>query len=94
MNERLKELFRQAHEQKPTITVNPETFEPEHKIGNGGKPLYMTVFSPEKFAELIVAECAEIAYKTSWDDLVHGYGQAVIPLHLHNTIKQHFGVEE
>ena len=48
----------------------------------------------EKFAELIVKECAEIAYKTSWDDLVHGYGQAVIPIHLHNTIKQHFGVEE
>ena len=47
----------------------------------------------EKFAELIVRECADIAYKTSWDDLVHGYGQAVIPLHLHNTIKQHFGVE-
>ena len=47
-----------------------------------------------KFAELIVQECAEIAYKTSWDDLVHGYGQAVIPLHLHNTIKQHFGVKE
>ena len=46
----------------------------------------------EKFAELIVRECADIAYKTSWDDLVHGYGQAVIPLHLHNTIKQHFGV--
>lgn len=48
----------------------------------------------KRFAELIVKECAEIAYKTSWDDLVHGYGQAVIPLHLHNTIKQHFGVEE
>lgn len=47
----------------------------------------------EKFAELIVRECADIAYKTSWDDLVHGYGQAVIPLHLHNTIKEHFGVE-
>ena len=51
-------------------------------------------FFREKFAELIVEECADIAYKTSWDDLVHGYGQAVIPLHLHNTIKQHFGVEE
>ena len=48
----------------------------------------------QKFSQLIVQECADIAYKTSWDDLVHGYGQAVIPLHLHNTIKQHFGVEE
>jgi len=48
----------------------------------------------KKFAELIVRECADIAYKTSWNDLVHGYGQAVIPLHLHNTIKQHFGVDD
>lgn len=51
-------------------------------------------FSPEKFAELIVRECADKAYKTAWDDLVHGHGQAVIPLHLYNTIKEHFGVEE
>lgn len=51
-------------------------------------------FDYKKFAELLIRECADIAYKTSWDDLVHGYGQAVIPLHLHNTIKQHFGVEE
>jgi hypothetical protein len=56
---------------------------------------YLTNYLDEqKFAELIVRECADIAYKTSWDDLVHGYGQAVIPLHLHNTIKQHFGVKE
>lgn len=51
------------------------------------------LFDKEKFAELIVKECADIAYKIVWDDLVHGYGQAVIPLHVHNSIKQHFGFE-
>lgn len=55
---------------------------------------WMGVEHAEKFAELIVKECAKIAYKTSWDDLVHGHGQAVIPLHLYNTIREHFGVEE
>lgn len=54
-------------------------------------------YTPEQmreFAELIVRECADIAYKIVWDDLVHGYGQSVIPLHVHNSIKEHFGVEE
>ena len=51
-------------------------------------------FSQVKFAELIVRECADIAYKTSWDDLVYGYGLSVIPIHLYDTIKEHFGVEE
>jgi hypothetical protein len=48
----------------------------------------------EKFAELIVKECADKAYKTAWDDLTLGYGIGVIPLHISNTIKEHFGVEE
>jgi hypothetical protein len=48
----------------------------------------------EYLAELIVRGCADIAYKTSWDALVHEYGQSVIPLHLYNTIKQRYGVEE
>lgn len=47
-----------------------------------------------KFAELIIKECADKAYKTAWDDLTHGYGHAVIPLHLYNSIKEHFGVTE
>lgn len=94
MNERIRKLIEQAHEQKPIIVLAPETCQPTHKIGNGGVPMYHSELNPEKFAELIVRECADIAYKTSWDALIHGYGQAVIPLHLHNTIKQQFGVEE
>jgi non-homologous end joining protein Ku len=48
----------------------------------------------EKFAELIVRECADKAYKTAWDDLTHGYGQSVVPLHIHNDLLEHFGVKE
>ena len=83
VNERIKQLAEQARKEYLKL---PTGYRPE-QVG-----LYRELM--EKFAELIVRECADIAYKTSWDDLVHGYGQAVIPLHLHNTIKQHFGVEE
>lgn len=61
---------------------------------NGNRGLLWTESDKEEFAELIVRECADLAYKTSWDDLLQGHCQAVLPLHLYNTIKQHFGVEE
>ena len=48
----------------------------------------------EKFAELIVGECADISYKIAWDDLVRSEPESVIPLHIYNSIKEHFGVEE
>ena len=40
MNERIKELAERAYEQKPLMVVNPQPYEPEHKIGNGGVPMY------------------------------------------------------
>ena len=60
MNERIRELYEQAHEQKPVIVADPVTFEPIHKIGNYDKPMYHNVFNPEKFAQLIVRECIGI----------------------------------
>ena len=54
---------------------------------------YDPVFLAE-YTKLIVQECASVAYKTAWDDLTLDYGTGVIPLHIHNTIKEHFGVEE
>jgi hypothetical protein len=80
MNERIRELAEQAYEQKPLMVVNPQTYELEHKIGNGGVPMYHKVFNQEKFAELIVRECAELA------DNQEDYFTAKI-------IKRHFGVE-
>lgn len=85
MNERIQKLIDQA-----TIT---NTVKSEGYMGKS-YTRQEDYFDKEKFAQLIILECADIAYKTSWDDLVHGYGQAVIPIHLHNTIKEHFGVKE
>jgi hypothetical protein len=42
----------------------------------------------EKFAELIVRECGEVAYKAYWDD-----PEAVRGIHIQEQIKRHFGIE-
>ena len=42
----------------------------------------------EKFAELIVRECGDIAYKAYWDN-----PETVRGIHIKEKIKQHFGVE-
>jgi hypothetical protein len=42
----------------------------------------------EKFAELIVRECGEVAYKAYWDN-----PETVKGIHIQEKIKQHFGVE-
>ena len=44
----------------------------------------------EKFAELIVQECAEVAAKVGEGYVKMGY---VVPLECSNKIKEHFGVE-
>ena len=56
-----------------------------------GHGIVKYVFSPEKFAELIVRECMEVAspnYMSTPEDSVYYVEQAI------NRIKQHFGVEE
>jgi hypothetical protein len=42
----------------------------------------------EKFAELIVRECGEVAYKAYWDN-----PETVRGIHIKEQIKKHFGVE-
>ena len=49
-------------------------------------------FSPEKFAELIVKECARIASNTNLED-VDGGDSAVLGA-AREQILEHFGVEE
>jgi len=44
---------------------------------------------PVKFAELIVRECGEVAYKAYWDN-----PETVKGIHIKEAIKGHFGVEE
>ena len=96
MNERIRELIEQAHEQKPVIVLDPVTCEPTHKIGNGGVPMYHSELNPEKFAELIVRECLEKIYSVTidnpTDDWDQGYNSGLDQAA--ETIKTHFGVEE
>jgi hypothetical protein len=69
MNERIKQLAEQATSIQGPTPYNPLTFE---------------VFDKEKFAELIVKECAEVAHCNFHVD----------GLTLGNILKEHFGVEE
>lgn len=59
--------------------IHPSNFEPDADIK----------LSLEKFAELIVQESGEIAYKAYWDN-----PETVRGIHIKEKIKQHFGVEE
>jgi CTP-dependent riboflavin kinase len=67
-----------------------------HKQTNGG--IYNGHLSEwtEKFAELIVKECAEISEQSQWSEAkgeyYEGFNEAMI--YVSNKIKQHFGVEE
>jgi hypothetical protein len=70
MNERLRELWSQAGG--------------SYNIGNQHTWPQYTIDAPEKFAELIVRECAEIAHCNFHVDGVT----------LGNIMKEHFGVEE
>ncbi len=53
-------------------------------------------FDKEKFAELIVKECARLCEHVSNDDEYDQYdmGQSVKAESIKTAIKQHFGVEE
>ena len=71
MNERILDLYKQAH--VPHTAIDP----------SNNMPYETTCFSANKFAELIVKECADIA-TNRYQRLMDG-GKA---------IKEHFGVEE
>ena len=80
MNERIKELAEQAG-----ISVRG------HYDETGSTPMEL-----QKFAELIVKECAEISEQSQWSEAkgeyYEGFNEAMI--YVSNKIKQHFGVEE
>jgi len=105
MNERIRELAEQAYEQKPLMVLNPETFEIEHKIGNGGVAMYNRVFNQEKFAELIVRECVELCETAAYaprpalnptpvEQYAFIIGEGNMAVNLAKQIQKHFGVEE
>ena len=78
MNERIKELFEQAHIQPPATRSGQFAFNPPK------------TFSPEKFAELIVQECIDIAQDRA---NFPGFPPNDVN-HIIDEIREHFGVEE
>ena len=82
MNERIKELAVQA---MTYVTHNPKA-----NKRNAGDMF------DEKFAELIVRECARLCEHESNDDEYDQYdmGQSVKAESIKTAIKKHFGVEE
>jgi hypothetical protein len=77
MNERIRELAEQANE------LDYETFDEfNHKTVRHYK------FNKEKFAELIVRECAELTLDHKNDNYYNGW------LDYRDEIKRHFGVDE
>ena len=85
MNERIRLLAEQAG-------INIDSFQ------FSGTPIKHIVDEPslEKFAELIVRECAEISEQSQWSEAkgeyYEGFNEAMI--YVSNKIKEHFGVEE
>ena len=76
MNERIKELAEQAGLQLGIVIENSTT------------PVKTITIEQRKFAELIVRECAEIAYNKQYKhSAAHTRGDCA------EAIKQHFGVE-
>ena len=76
MNERIRELAEQAHDYTNRAT------------GCGwlnGEEIF-----EQKFAELIVRECAEVGY----DSVENGDDMDDIMRRVHNNILKHFGVKE
>ena len=59
------------------------------QVGTDVSGKWMNIDNTKKFAELIVAECGEIAYKAYWDN-----PETVRGVHIQEKIKEHFGVEE
>jgi hypothetical protein len=77
MNERIRELAEQANE------LDYETFDEfNHKTVKHYK------FNKQKFAELIVQECAELTLDHKNDNYYNGW------LDYRDEIKRHFGVDE
>lgn len=89
MNDRIKELADQASE-NISYRIDPHTLK---HIDDPYGPRTRVEINKEKFAGLIVQECADISYKIAWDDLVRSEPESVIPLHIYNSIKEHFRVE-
>ena len=73
MNERTLELYKLAH--VPHTDIDP----------SNNMPYETTIFSAEKFAELIIQECVTACEDNSWM-MLDAYQRS-------SQIKKHFGIE-
>jgi hypothetical protein len=85
MNERILELYKQAH--VPDTAIDP----------SNNMHYQTTTFSAEKFAELIIQECVNITDSLSSlyprTDVSFDVGYTMGTTRATNMIKKHFGVE-
>jgi hypothetical protein len=87
MNERIRELVRQAVESVDIVTGN-------ESLDDELAKMYIPDCFSEKFAELIVKECAGVCHTHGWGMLEHGMSGHNIADDCGTLIKEHFGVEE
>jgi hypothetical protein len=80
MNERIKEITVQALENSLF-----EPIEPTVTVGEGENKVTIPLVFAEKFAELIVRECADVCQQ---------FGNGGSGYTLSSEIREHFGVEE
>jgi hypothetical protein len=85
MNERIRQLAEQAGEYVNTVYTPPVRSKTPGKIWEDGHIGWNTQFN-EKFAELIVRECAELFPLTFTDEQYQR--------RIDKTILKHFGVEK
>ena len=80
MNQRIRELWSQAggHYNRGNQHTWPE----------------YTIDDPEKFAELIVFECAKVIVFGGYRNHALGEKTQLTPVEIATMIKEHFGVEE
>jgi hypothetical protein len=91
MNERIRELSKQAGEYVNETYTGPVRSKTPGKIWEDGHVGWHTQFN-EKFAELIIAECAQACMNegASYEEKAAGAYQSNLYV---TAIKQHFGVE-
>ena len=95
MNERIKELSKQAGDYVNETYTGPVRSKTPGKIWEDGHIGWHTQFN-QKFAELIVKECVKFCEHESNDDEHDEYdmGMWVKAESIKTAIKEHFGVEE
>jgi hypothetical protein len=89
VNERIKELIKQAGDYVNEVYTPPVRSKTPGKIWEDGHIGWHTQFN-QKFTELIVRECMDVCYRTDTEYEGHKVKSTVIA----SKVAEHFGVEE